>query len=69
MPDRVIKCVNAIGLLKKQGQAFWFLNRRQEPYKWADAVPEDDPEFQELFEDDKEVAYPDISAEPPGVEL
>ncbi len=69
MPDRVIKCVNAIGLCKKQGQAFQFLNCRQEPYKWTGVVPEDDPEFQGLLEDDKEVAYPDISTKPPGVEL
>jgi hypothetical protein len=34
-----------------------------------DVVPEDDPEFQGLLKDDKEAAYPDISAEPPGVEL
>jgi hypothetical protein len=34
-----------------------------------DAVPEDDPEFQGLLKEDKEAAYPDISAEPPGVEL
>jgi hypothetical protein len=33
------------------------------------AVLEDDPEFQGLLEDNKEAAYPDISAEPPGVEL
>jgi len=32
-------------------------------------VPEDDPEFQGLLEDEEEAAYPDISAEPPGVEL
>jgi hypothetical protein len=32
-------------------------------------VPEDDPEFQGLLEEDEEAAYPDISAEPPGVEL
>jgi hypothetical protein len=69
MPDRVIKRVNAIGLHKKQGQAFRFLNHRQEPYEWMDVVPEDDPEFQGLFEDDKEAAYPVISAEPPGVEF
>jgi hypothetical protein len=32
-------------------------------------VPEDDPEFQGLLEDEEEAAYPDIRAEPPGVEL
>jgi hypothetical protein len=69
MPDRVIKHVNAIGLRKKQDQVFRFHNRRQEPYEWTNAVPEDDPEFQGLLEDNKEAAYPDISAEPPGVEL
>jgi hypothetical protein len=69
MPDGVIKRVNAIGLHEKQGQAFQFLNRRQEPYEWKDAVPEDDLEFQGLLKDDEEAAYPDISTEPPGVEL
>jgi hypothetical protein len=69
MPDRVIKCVNAIGLREKQGCTFWFLNRRQEPYEWTDTDPEDDPEFQGLLKDEEEAAYPDISAELPGVEL
>jgi len=35
MPDRVIKRVNDIGLHKKQGRTFRFLNRRQEPYAWT----------------------------------
>jgi len=69
MPDRVIKRVNDIGLREKQGRTFRFLNRRGEPYEWTDSVPEDDPEFQGLLEDEEEEAYPDISAEPPGVEL
>jgi hypothetical protein len=69
MLDRVIKHMNAIRLREKQGQAFRFLNCRQESYKWTDAVPKDDQEFQGLLEDDKEAAYPDISAESPGVEL
>jgi hypothetical protein len=34
-----------------------------------DAVLEDDLEFQGLLKDNKEAAHPDISAEPPGVEL
>ena len=69
MPDRVIKRVNNIGLREKQGRTFRFLNRRGEPYAWTDSVPEDDPEFQGLLEDVEEAAYPDIKAEPPGVEL
>jgi hypothetical protein len=69
MPDRVLKRVNDIGLREKQGQTFRFLNRRREPYKWTDSVPEDDPEFQGLLKDEEEAAYPDIRAEPPGVEL
>jgi hypothetical protein len=69
MPDRVIKCVNAIGLREKQGRTYRFLNRRQEPYKWRHTVPEDDPKFQGLLEDKEEAAYPNISAELPGVEL
>ena len=69
MPDRVIKRVNAIGVRKRQGWTFRFLNWQREPYEWTDSVPEDDPEFQGLLEDEEEAAYPDISAEPPGVEL
>jgi hypothetical protein len=68
-PDKVIKRVNAIGLREKQGRTFRFLNRRQEPYEWTDTIPEDDPEFQGLLEDKEEAAYPNISAELPGVEL
>jgi hypothetical protein len=69
MLDRVIKRVNAIGLREKQGRTFRFLNRRQEPYEWTDTVPEDDPKFQGLLKDEDEAAYPNISAELPGVEL
>ncbi len=71
MPDSVIQQVNAIGLKEKQGCSFWFLNRRKEPYEWTDEVPEDDLEFQGLLEADTEeaTAYPNISAELPGVEL
>ncbi len=32
-------------------------------------VPEDDPEFQGLLDDEEEAAYPEISAKLPGVEL
>jgi hypothetical protein len=68
MPDRVIKGVNAIGLREKQGQTFRFINWSKEPYKWMDFVPEDDPDFQGLLEDE-EAPFPDISAELPGVPL
>ena len=68
MPDRVIKCVNPIGLQEKLGQAFCFTNRSKEPYKWMDLVPEDDPDFQGLLED-TQAPFPDISAELPGVPL
>ncbi len=69
MPDRVIKQVNAIGERKGQGRTFHFLNRCKEPYEWTDSVPKDDPEFQGLLDDEEEAAYPEISAELPGVEL
>ena len=69
MPDRVIKRVNTIGERKGQGRTFRFLNRRKEPYEWTDSVPEDDPEFQGLLDDEEEAAYPEISAKLPGVEL
>jgi hypothetical protein len=69
MLDRGIKRENVIGLREKQGHTFWFLNRRQEPYEWTDTVPEDDPKFQGLLKDEEEAAYPNISAELPGVEL
>ena len=46
------------------------MNRRGEPYEWTDEVPEDDPDFQGLLnENDGTAAYPDVSAELPGVEL
>ena len=60
MPDRVIKCVNAIGSWEKQGRTFRFTNRSKEPWEWTDFVPEDDPEFQGLLEDD-EALFPDIT--------
>ena len=69
MPDRVIKRVNAIGERKVQVRTFCFLNQRKEPYEWTDSVPEDDPEFQGLLENDDKAPYPDISAELPGVAL
>jgi hypothetical protein len=40
-----------------------------EPYEWTDAVPEDNPEFQGLLEEEEPGAYPDVSAKLPGVEL
>ncbi len=69
MPDRVIKQVNTIEEREGQGRTFRFLNRRKEPYEWTDLVPEDNPEFQGLLEDEEEAAYLEISAELPGVEL
>jgi hypothetical protein len=69
MPDRVIKRVNTIGEREGQGRTFRFLNRRKEPYEWTDSVPEVNPEFQVLLDNEEEAAYPEISAELPGVEL
>jgi hypothetical protein len=69
MPDRIIKQVDAIGKMEGQGHTFCFLNRRKEPFEWSDSVPEDDPEFQGLLENNSSAPYPDISAEFPGVEL
>ncbi len=70
MPDSVIKRVNRIGEREKQGRTFRFLNRHGEPYEWTDEVPEDDPDFQGLLdENDGTAAYLDVSAELPGVEL
>jgi hypothetical protein len=70
MPDWVIKRVNQIGAKEKQGRMFRFVDRRAEPYEWTDEVPEDDSELQGLLEEEEDMApYPDISAEPPGVEL
>ena len=70
MPDHVIRRVNAIGKREGQGRAFQFLNLSGEPYEWTDAVPEDDPEFQGLLDENENTAvYPDISAELPGVTL
>jgi hypothetical protein len=70
MLDWVIKRVNAIGAQEGQGHAFRFLNQSQDPYKWTDKVPKDDPDFQGLLDnEEEEVIYPDISDELPGVEL
>ncbi len=52
----------------KQGRAFRFTNRSKESYEWTDLVPEDDPDFQGLLEDN-EAPFPDISTELPGVPL
>jgi hypothetical protein len=70
MPDRVIKRVNQIGAKEKQGRMFRFVDRQVDPYEWTDEVPEDDSELQGLLKEEEDMApYPDISAEPPGVEL
>jgi hypothetical protein len=47
---------------------FRFTNRLKEPHEWTDFVPEDDPDFQGLLEDE-EAPFPDISAKLPGVPL
>ena len=53
-----------------QGRTFRFLNRRGEPYEWKNEIPEDDPDFQGLLdENDGTAVYPDVSAELPGVLL
>jgi hypothetical protein len=62
MPNRVIHCVNAIRAREKQGHSFCFLNGLCEPYEWTDEVPEDDPKFQGLL-DEEEAPDPDLSAE------
>ena len=70
MLDSVIQRVNKIGEQEKQGRTFRFLNRRGEPYEWTEEVPEDDPDFQGLLDENGGTAvYPDVSAELPGVEL
>jgi hypothetical protein len=61
--------VNQIGAKKKQGGMFWFLNQQAEPYEWTDEVPEEDLELQGLLTKEDTAPYPDISAEPPGVDL
>ncbi len=48
---------------------FWFLNQQAEPYEWTDEVPEEDLELQGLLTKEDTAPYPDISAEPPGVDL
>ena len=69
MPNWVIKRVNQIGAKEKQGQTFRFLNRRGEPYKWTDEVPDNDSKFQGLRDKEEMAPYPDIGTESPGVEL
>ena len=53
MPDRVIKRVKTIGSREKQGCTLRFTDRSKEPYEWTDFIPEDDPKFQGLLEDDE----------------
>jgi hypothetical protein len=69
MPDRIIAKVSNIGAKEKQGRTFCFLNQQAQRYEWMDEVPEDDAEFQGLLEEEEAVPYPDLSMEPPGVEL
>jgi hypothetical protein len=69
MPDCIIAKVNNIGAKEKQGRTFRFLNQQAQPYEWTDEVPEDNLEFQGLLEEEEAAPYPDLSAEPPGVEL
>jgi hypothetical protein len=69
MPDRIIAKVNNIGVKEKQGRTFRFLNQQAQPYEWMDEVPEDNAEFQGLLEEEEAAPYPNLSAEPPGVEL
>jgi hypothetical protein len=67
MPDWIIKRIDHIRLREKQGREFWFVHRSKEPYEWTNMVPEDDPEFQGLLEE--EAPFPDVSVEIPGVVL
>ncbi len=70
MPDSIIKQVNEIGQCEGQGREFRLLNQQHEPFTWTNKVPEDDPEFQGLLEnEDEEEIYPNILAELPGVTL
>jgi hypothetical protein len=67
MPNSIIKLGDRIGLHEKQGWEFRFLNRSKEPYEWTGKVPQDNPVFQGLLEE--EAPFPDISAKIPGVPL
>jgi hypothetical protein len=70
MPDCIIKRVNTIKQREGQGREFRFLNQPREQFTWTNEVPEDDPKFQGLLEnEDEEAVYPDILAELPGVTL
>ncbi len=61
--------VNNIRAKEKQGRTFCFLNQKAQPYEWTDEVPEDDAKFQGLLEEEEAAPYPNLSVEPPGVEL
>ena len=39
------------------------------PFTWTDEVPEDDPEFQGMLEEEEAAPFPDISADLPGVQF
>jgi hypothetical protein len=68
MPSCIIKGIDRIGLRKKQGREFRFVNQNKERYELTDEILEDDPNFQGLLEEEEEVlVHPDITAELPGV--
>jgi hypothetical protein len=69
MPDRIIVKVNNIGAKEKQSRTFHFLNQQAQPYEWMDEIPEDNTEFKGVLEEEEAAPYPDLSTEPPGVEL
>jgi hypothetical protein len=62
MPDQDIKRMNAIGEREEQGWEFRFINRRRKPYEWTDKVPEDDPDFQGLLNNEEDVVDCSIGA-------
>jgi hypothetical protein len=67
MSNQIIKRVGQIGLHKMHAWEFRFLNRFKELYGWMDIIPDDNPEFQGLLED--EAPFLNISAKFPGVPI
>ena len=61
----VKKQVDAMGERERQTKEWMFLDRNKEPFSWSNEVPDDDPQFQGLLEDD--APYPNVPGDLPGM--
>ena len=61
----VKKRVDAMGKRERQTKEWMFLDRNKEPFSWSNEVPDDDPHFQGLLEDD--APFPNVPGDLPGM--